>query len=94
MLFFIKNKREKPTTNKEKFQIWVYRGFYFLLAITLITGLLIKFGPDSIHKTVEDVHKLTLYYMLAFFALHFGGIVLAELTSKKGIVSKIISGNK
>lgn len=95
MLFHIKNKKAfDPKTSKEKFQVWVYRIFYVLLSITLITGLLIKFGPDSIHKTTEDIHKLTLYYIVPFLVLHFVGIILAELGSKKGIVSKMIGGDK
>jgi len=95
MLFHIKNKKSfSPVTSREKFQLWVYRIFYALLGTTLITGLLIKFGPNSIHKLAEDIHKLTLYYMIAFLVLHFGGILLAELGSKKGIVSKMIGGEK
>lgn len=95
MLFHIKNKKSfNPVTSKEKFQAWVYRIFYALLGATLITGLLIEFGPNSMHKLTEDIHKLTLYYMIAFLVLHFGGILLAELGSKKGIVSKMIGGDK
>ena len=95
MLFYDKNKKPfNPITTKEKFQAWVYRIFYILLGITLITGLLIEFGPDSIYKTTEDIHKLTLYYIIPFLILHFVGILLAELGSKKGIVSKMIGGNK
>lgn len=93
MIFHSFNKKTfNPISAKEKFQAWVYRVFYFLLGITLISGLLIKFGPDSIHKITEDIHKLTLYYIIPFLILHFTGIILAELTSKKGIVSKMIGG--
>ncbi len=85
-------KNYNPQTAREKFQVWVYRIFYFLLGITLITGLLIKFGPDSIYRITEDIHKLTLYYMIPFLILHFTGIFLAESGSKKGIISKMIVG--
>ena len=94
MMFHIKNKRSfNPITTREKFQLWVYRIFYVLLAGTLITGLIIEFGPKSLKKSIETIHKLTLYYMVAFLILHFGGILLAELGSKKGIVSKMIGGD-
>lgn len=94
MMFHIKNKRSfNPTTTREKFQLWVYRIFYVLLAGTLITGLIIELGPKSLKKSIETIHKLTLYYMVAFLILHFGGILLAELGSKKGIVSKMIGGD-
>ncbi len=95
MLFHIKNKKSfNPTTTREKFQLWVYRIFYVLLAATLITGLIIEFGPKSLKKSIEAIHKLTLYYMIAFLFLHFSGILLSEFTSKKGIVSKMIGGEK
>ncbi len=95
MLFHIKNKKAfNPVTKKEKFQIWVYRVFYALLGVTLITGLYMEFGPDFLGDIVEEIHKLSLYYMIAFLFLHFGGILLAEFGSKKGIVSKMIGGDK
>ncbi len=90
----IKKNLYNPQTAKEKFQAWVYRVFYFLLGITLITGLLIKFGPDTFHDLAEEIHVLTLYYVVPFLVLHFTGIILAELGSKKGIVSKMIGGDK
>jgi len=95
MLFHIKNKKSfNPTTKRERFQLWVYRIFYVLLAATLITGLIIEFGPKSIKKSIEEIHELTLYYMIAFLILHFLGVLLSEFISKKGIVSKMIGGEK
>lgn len=95
MIFHIKNKKSfNPITKREKFQLWVYRIFYVLLAATLTTGLIIEFGPKSIKKSIEAIHKLTLYYMIAFLILHFSGILLAEIGSKNGIVSKMIGGDK
>jgi cytochrome b561 len=95
MIFHIKNKRSfNPITKREKFQLWVYRIFYVLLAATLITGLIIEFGPKCIKKSIVAIHKLTLYYMVTFLILHFSGILLAEIGSKKGIVSKMIGGDK
>lgn len=95
MFFNIFNKKKyNSKTSTEKFQVWVYRIFYFLLGITLISGLLIRFGPDPLHDITENIHKLTLYYMVPFLILHIGGILLAETGSKKGIVSKMIGGEK
>lgn len=74
------------------FKVWVYRVFYFLLGGILLTGFLIVKGPDSIHKTMEDIHAWALYIMLIFIILHFGGILLSELGNKKGIVSDMING--
>lgn len=79
---------------KTKFQFWVYLVFYVCTAISLITGLIIEFGPKAYKKPIEEIHELSLYYLLGFMILHFSGILIAELTSDKGLVSRIISGNK
>ena len=79
---------------KTKFQFWVYLVFYACTAVSLITGLIIEFGPKEYKKPMEEIHELSLYYLLGFMILHFGGILIAELTSDKGLVSRIISGSK
>ncbi len=82
-----------PKTSQEKFQLWIYRIFYIFLGITLISGLYMEFGPDFLNDLSEEIHKLTLYYIIPFLILHFTGILIAEFTSKKGIVSKMIGGD-
>lgn len=77
---------------KETTRIWVYRIFYFLLGGILLTGFLIVKGPDSIHKTMEEIHEYALYIVLVFVLLHFFGVLIAELTNQKGIVSGMING--
>lgn len=84
----------KSLTLKEKFQFWVYLLFYFCVAISLITGLIIVLGPKNLKDTMEEIHLLSIYYLLPFIFLHLGGVFLAELTNQKGIISKIISGTK
>ena len=79
---------------KTKFQFWVYLVFYACTAVSLITGLIIEFGPKDYKKPMEEIHELSLYYLLGFMILHFGGVLIAELTSDKGLVSRIISGSK
>ena len=78
---------------KTKFQFWVYLMFYVCTAVSLITGLIIEFGPKEYKKPMEEIHELSLYYLLGFMILHFGGVLIAELTSDKGLVSRIISGS-
>lgn len=80
--------------SKTKFQFWVYLVFYVCSAISLVTGLLIEFGPKNLKDPMEEIHVLSLYYLLGFMVLHFGGVLLAECTTEKGIVSRIISGSK
>jgi cytochrome b561 len=90
----IKNTLRHPeeTSIKNTLRIWIYRLFYFLLAGVLLTGFLIENGPKSMHKSMEDVHEMSLYVILGFIFLHFTGFLLAEFTDKKGIVSAMING--
>ena len=84
----------KELSVKEKFQKWVYIVFYVCVAISLITGLLIEFGPSAYKKSLEEVHELSIYYLIGYIVLHLGGIFMAEFTNDNGIISRIISGSK
>ncbi|HTN09247.1 cytochrome b/b6 domain-containing protein [Agriterribacter sp.] len=87
-----RNPFSKMATLKEKLQAWIYIVFYFFLGISLATGLLIEAGPKNLKDSLEAVHILSLYYLLPFIILHFGGVLLAEVGSQKGIISKMVSG--
>lgn len=80
--------------SKTKFQFWVYLVFYVCTAISLITGLFIEFGPKNLKDPMEEIHVLSLYYLLGFMVLHFGGVLVAECTTQKGLILRIISGSK
>ncbi|MCK6649461.1 MAG: cytochrome b/b6 domain-containing protein [Bacteroidia bacterium] len=53
-----------------------------------------EFGPKELKKSMESIHVLGTYYLVAFIGLHLGGVLMAEFTSQKGIISRIISGTK
>jgi len=78
----------------QKFKSWVYIVFYILLAGSLVTGILIEFGPENIHEVSEEIHKLSLYYMIGFITIHIVGVVIADGGKERGIISKIISGDR
>ncbi|MBP6532871.1 MAG: cytochrome b/b6 domain-containing protein [Bacteroidia bacterium] len=88
------NPLRKELSGKLKFQFWVYIVFYLCLATSLFTGLMIEFGPESLEKPMEEIHVLSIYYLVTFLILHIGGVLLAEFTSDKGILSRIVSGEK
>jgi cytochrome b561 len=88
------NPLEKELTTKDKFKRWTYLVFYICVAVSLITGLIIEFGPREYKKPMENIHILSIYYLVPFMGIHLVGILLAEFTSDKGIVSRIVSGNK
>lgn len=88
------NPLERGLDTKTRFQFWVYAVFYLFVAASLTTGLIIEFGPKDYRLLVEDFHKLSIYYLLAFIVLHIGGILLAEFTNRQGIISRIVSGDR
>ena len=88
------NPLDKTLTAKLKFQKWTYIIFYVCVIISLATGLLIVFGPKQYKDPMEAIHVLGIYYLLAFIAIHFAGVLVAEFTNQSGIISRIISGSK
>lgn len=89
-----KNPLNKSLSGKEKFQYWVYIVFYLCLATSLFTGLFIEFGSKALKKSMEEIHELSIYYLVGYIIIHLGGVLLAEFSSDKGIVSRIISGKQ
>jgi cytochrome b561 len=79
---------------KEKLQKWIYLIFYLCVTTSLITGLIIKFGAKEFKKPMEEIHVLSIYYLIGFITIHLAGVLIAEFTDQKGIVSRIISGSK
>jgi cytochrome b561 len=88
------NPLDKNATTKEKFQKWIYIIFYVCVIISLITGLIIKFGPKEFKKSMESIHELSIYYLVAFIVLHLVGVLISEFIDDKGIISRIVSGEK
>jgi len=88
------NPMVKTLTVKEKFQKWIYIVFYICVVVSLVTGLIIDLGPKDLRKSMEEIHALGIYYLVAFIGLHIGGVLMAEFTNQKGIISRIVSGAK
>jgi cytochrome b561 len=82
----------KNLTLKQKFQKWTYIIFYVCVVVSLVTGLIIVWGPKTLKDPMEEIHVLGIYYLIAFIVLHIGGILIAEFTNQKGIISRIIRG--
>jgi len=76
----------------------VYTLFYLILLLMALTGLGLAFGRDlgftrEIHNAVKTIHSILQYCMYAFVLIHLIGVVIAENTKDKGIVSGMINGN-
>lgn len=85
-------KRNIPT--KERIQGFTYIYFYVFLLISAVTGISIRqeLFPQW-EEGIETIHKFGLYWFPIFVLLHFAGIIIAEFSNKKGIVSKMIGGD-
>jgi cytochrome b561 len=84
----------KNLSLKEKFQKWTYIIFYICVMVSLVTGLIIEFGPKELKEPMEEIHILGIYYLIGFIVIHWAGVFIAELTDQKGIISRIVSGSK
>jgi len=90
----IQNPFSKNLSTKMKFQKWTYIIFYVCVIVSLTTGLIIELGPKELKKPMEEIHVLGIYYLVAFIAIHLAGVLIAEFTDQKGIISRIVSGSK
>jgi cytochrome b561 len=90
----ISNPRKQGLASKTRFHYWMYIIFYVCLAVSLVTGLFIVWGPKSLKNSFEFIHKLSIYYLIPYIIIHLTGVLWAEFTDRTGIVSKIISGQK
>ena len=79
---------------KERFQGFIYIYFYVFVAISAFTGICIQKNLfEQYGDTFEMVHKWGLYWFPIFIILHLSGVAFAEMTTKKGIASKMIGGD-
>lgn len=90
----IQNPFGKNLSTKAKFQKLTYIIFYVCVIVSLTTGLFIEFGPKELKTSMEDIHVLGIYYLVAFIVIHLAGVLIAEFSDQKGIVSRIVSGSK
>ena len=51
------------------------------------------FTKDGVHW-VKEVHEYMMYGVLGLVVLHIGGVLRHEITTKEGIVSKMIHGDE
>ncbi len=74
-----------------------YKIFYTILIFMAISGLVINsyellgLSKDLVH-TIKGMHELVAWSVVIFVPVHIIGVVIANSTDQKGIVSRIISG--
>lgn len=90
----IQNPFDGNLAGKIKFQRWIYIIFYICVIVSLLTGMIIEWGPKNLKKIMEEIHVFGSYYLVAFIIIHIASVLLAEFTDQKGIISRIVSGRK
>jgi Ni/Fe-hydrogenase 1 B-type cytochrome subunit len=95
-----------PTNGKDQKSAQLYlvvkRGyvvFYLLLMIIVLTGLGLAFEHDlefldHYHRLIKTVHGFCQYLMYGYVFLHLCGVIIADNTHSKGIVSGMINGGE
>jgi cytochrome b len=89
----------KGQAGRDLFTKVTYALFYLFLTVIVITGLGLTWADDYAwlkpwKHDMEEIHNVMMYAILAFFAVHLVGVIWSELTSDRGLVSRMISGRK
>lgn len=75
----------------------LYAAFYVSVLVMILTGLNMVFGDvlklsDQINELLFEVHENLMWFILGFVVLHILGVLKAESSEDKGIVSEMIHG--
>lgn len=88
-------------TEERKHYLFVhysYALFYLLFIIMASTGLVLAFEDvkwlDPVREFAEETHGVVQWALYAFFLIHIGGVIRADLTKYSGIVSRMIHGKE
>lgn len=88
------NPFKKNIVLKERLQGFTYIYFYIFVLVLIFTGVSMQQNLLPAFKSeIATLHKWGIYYFPIFIVLHFVGIVLGEISNKKGISSKMIGGD-
>ena len=90
---------EKSAAGKILFAKASYALFYAFLTVMTLTGLVLTWADDvallgQLDHTAEEIHNVTMYLIMAFFAVHVVGVVWSEITKDRGLISRMVSGTK
>lgn len=75
---------------------WGYVLFYIFLLIMTTTGFILAFDHVDIFKNISrparEIHGFVQYLIYAYVLTHIAGVIRADITNQKGIVSAMING--
>ena len=85
-----------PKKEKLKYTVYLFLCMFIML-MTLSGGVLYFHEALGLVKSdigwIKDLHEYMMYGVLTFVILHLGGVFRHEITTKEGIVSKMIHGD-
>lgn len=77
---------------------YLYLLFYLLFFIMACTGLILAFEDTEflkpIHNAAKSLHEFVQYLIYGYIVIHLVGVILADVTSNPGIVSRMINNGK
>lgn len=73
--------------------------FYFITLYVVISGVVLFFKGDlgltkESLKLVKELHEYTLWFFIAFVIIHIIGVIKAEVTTDKGLISEMFHDGK
>ena len=102
-LIYFKNRKVKVDIKAKPLQYKIVKKahalFYFFLTVMGITGSAMywdeTFGlsKDQTH-TIQNIHEALQWFFVAFIICHIVGVIKAEFSEDKGIISDMINGGK
>jgi len=74
-----------------------YAAFYVIITVLVATGLALTWADDvawlhRLEHSVKAVHNAAMYLLIAFVVGHIVGVLWAELTKDRGLISRMVSG--
>jgi cytochrome b561 len=74
-----------------------YKLFYLILIFMTISGLVMNWYEalgltKELTHSIKEIHELVAWVVVVFVPFHIAGVVVADSSDQKGLVSKIISG--
>lgn len=77
---------------------WGYVIFYALFLIMALTGLGLAYEDvplfKSNHKLIVNIHSFVQYLIYFYILSHLVGVIRADITDNKGIISSMINGGE
>lgn len=93
MLFLSRVKRA-PTLHKKGVYA-LYGGVYAFVSFMVLSGLVIYFSEtlglsDTTAHSIKEIHEIGMYFFLAFIPAHIIGVIIAENSGQRGLISGMV----